>query len=127
MIVQHDATLVDDHGIQALLDSGAIDEAGEIVGPGGLGRDQHQAGIIWRTAAVSFTGKDVDFLAFSRRSWPDKITRVSQKLENAVWGQGMQAHVIVEVRMSILSISFFITLQQTIHPFLRGYWHVYRC
>ncbi|PWY94458.1 hypothetical protein BO94DRAFT_457993 [Aspergillus sclerotioniger CBS 115572] len=30
------------------------------------------------------------------RSWPDRIARVSRKLKNAVWGQGVQVYVTVE-------------------------------
>lgn len=29
--------------------------------------------------------------------WPEKIVRVSRKLKNAVWGQGVQVYVTVEV------------------------------
>lgn len=32
------------------------------------------------------------------RAWPDKIVRVSRKLKKAVWGQGVQVYVTVEVR-----------------------------
>lgn len=35
------------------------------------------------------------------RAWPDKITRVSRKLRNAVWGQGVQVYVTVEVCMPV--------------------------
>lgn len=31
-------------------------------------------------------------------AWPEKIVRVSRKLKNAVWGQGVQVYVTVEVR-----------------------------
>src|ERR1700761_4844190 len=34
------------------------------------------------------------------QAWPDRIARVSRKLKNAVWGQGVQVYVTVEVRMS---------------------------
>lgn len=37
-----------------------------------------------------------------RHSWPDRIARVSRKLQNAVWGQGVQVYVTVEVRISHL-------------------------
>jgi hypothetical protein len=30
------------------------------------------------------------------QAWPDKIARVSRKLKNAVWGQGVQVYVTVE-------------------------------
>jgi len=32
-------------------------------------------------------------------AWPDRIARVSRKLKNAVWGQGVQVYVTVEVRI----------------------------
>jgi hypothetical protein len=32
-------------------------------------------------------------------AWPEKIVRVSRKLKNAVWGQGVQVYVTVEVRI----------------------------
>ena len=31
------------------------------------------------------------------RAWPDRIARVSRKLQNAVWGHGVQVYVTVEV------------------------------
>lgn len=31
------------------------------------------------------------------RAWPDRIVRVSRKLKKAVWGQGVQVYVTVEV------------------------------
>jgi hypothetical protein len=31
-------------------------------------------------------------------AWPDRIARVSRKLKNAVWGQGVQVYITVEVR-----------------------------
>lgn len=31
------------------------------------------------------------------RAWPDRIARVSRKLKNAVWGQGVQVYITVEV------------------------------
>ena len=36
------------------------------------------------------------------RAWPDRIARVSRKLKNAVWGQGVQVYVTVEVRFPYL-------------------------
>jgi hypothetical protein len=30
------------------------------------------------------------------QAWPDKIARVSRKLKNAVWGQGLQVYITVE-------------------------------
>ena len=30
-------------------------------------------------------------------AWPDRIARVSRKLKNAVWGQGVQVYITVEV------------------------------
>ena len=38
-------------------------------------------------------------------SWPDRIARVSRKLKKAVWGQGVQVYVTVEVCSSKLSPS----------------------
>ncbi|KAJ2983027.1 hypothetical protein NQ176_g985 [Zarea fungicola] len=35
-----------------------------------------------------------------QRAWPDRIVRVSRKLKNAVWGDGVQVYVTVEVRIS---------------------------
>jgi hypothetical protein len=32
-------------------------------------------------------------------AWPEKIVRVSRKLKNAVWGNGAQVYVTVEVRI----------------------------
>ncbi|KAJ5317522.1 hypothetical protein N7508_002030 [Penicillium antarcticum] len=46
-------------------------------------------------------------------AWPDRIARVSRKLKNAVWGQGVQVYVTVEVRFPYLLLPHF--LQQTIH------------
>lgn len=34
-------------------------------------------------------------------AWPDRIVRVSRKLKKAVWGQGVQVYVTVEVRSSL--------------------------
>ena len=34
-----------------------------------------------------------------QHSWPDRIARVSRKLKDAVWGQGVQVYVTVEVRI----------------------------
>jgi hypothetical protein len=34
------------------------------------------------------------------RAWPDRIVRVSRKLKTAVWGNGVQVYVTVEVRIS---------------------------
>lgn len=31
-------------------------------------------------------------------AWPDRLARVSRKLQNAVWGQGEQVYITVEVR-----------------------------
>lgn len=42
------------------------------------------------------------------RAWPDRIARVSRKLKNAVWGQGVQVYVTVEVSMSVPPSSLFI-------------------
>jgi hypothetical protein len=61
------------------------------------------------------------------QAWPDRIARVSRKLKNAVWGQGVQVYVTVEVRMSVLVCSLFIPFNKAIHPFLRSYWHVCSC
>lgn len=36
------------------------------------------------------------------QAWPDRIARVSRKLKNAVWGQGVQVYITVEVRISVL-------------------------
>ncbi|TQW04090.1 SAM-dependent methyltransferase [Cordyceps javanica] len=33
-----------------------------------------------------------------RYSWPDRIARVSRKMKSAVWGQGKQVYITVEVR-----------------------------
>lgn len=33
------------------------------------------------------------------RGWPDKIARVSRKLKGAVWGQGVQVYITVEVSL----------------------------
>lgn len=35
-------------------------------------------------------------------AWPDRIARVSRHLKNAVWGQGVQVYVTVEVRIPYL-------------------------
>lgn len=35
-----------------------------------------------------------------RRSWPDRIARVSRKLKKAVWGHGVQVFITVEVSNS---------------------------
>ena len=35
-------------------------------------------------------------------SWADRIARVSRKLRSAVWGQGVQVYVTVEVRLPYL-------------------------
>lgn len=40
------------------------------------------------------------------RSWPDRIARVSRRLKDAVWGQGVQVYVTVEVRLCVLSFLF---------------------
>lgn len=34
------------------------------------------------------------------RAWPDRIARVSRKLKAAVWGQGVQVYVTVEVSIT---------------------------
>lgn len=36
--------------------------------------------------------------------WPDRIARVSRKLKNAVWGQGVQVYVTVEVSIVYRSV-----------------------
>jgi len=33
------------------------------------------------------------------RAWPDRIARVSRRLRNAVWGDGVQVNITVEVRI----------------------------
>jgi hypothetical protein len=33
------------------------------------------------------------------RAWPDRIARVSRRLKTAVWGQGVQVYITVEVRI----------------------------
>lgn len=39
-------------------------------------------------------------------AWPDRIARVSHRLKDAVWGQGVQVYITVEVRISrIVSLS----------------------
>jgi hypothetical protein len=40
------------------------------------------------------------------RSWPDRIVRVSRKLKNAVWGQGVQVYVTVEVCIPIFFLLY---------------------
>ena len=40
-----------------------------------------------------------------QRAWPDRIARVSRRLKNAVWGQGVQVYVTVEVRILNLLLS----------------------
>ena len=40
-----------------------------------------------------------------QRAWPDRIARVSRRLKNAVWGQGAQVYVTVEVRIPYLLLS----------------------
>lgn len=37
-----------------------------------------------------------------RHAWPDRISRVSRKLQTAVWGHGLQVYVTVEVRIPYL-------------------------
>jgi hypothetical protein len=37
-------------------------------------------------------------------AWPDRIVRASRKLKNAVWGQGVQVYVTVEVRIFYRSV-----------------------
>ncbi|RLL95009.1 hypothetical protein CFD26_101262 [Aspergillus turcosus] len=37
-------------------------------------------------------------------AWPDRIARVSRKLKNAVWGQGVQVYVTVEVRIVLSAL-----------------------
>jgi len=32
-------------------------------------------------------------------AWPDRIARVSRRLKDAVWGQGVQVYITVEVRI----------------------------
>ncbi len=51
------------------------------------------------------------------QAWPDRIARVSRKLKNAVWGQGVQVYVTVEVRMSILPSSSFIPFNKPSNHF----------
>jgi hypothetical protein len=46
-------------------------------------------------------------------AWPDRIARVSRKLQNAVWGHGVQVYVTVEVRISYLPLSPFPSIN---HP-----------
>jgi hypothetical protein len=41
-------------------------------------------------------------------AWPEKIVRVSRKLKNAVWGQGVQVYVTVEVCIHICCIYRFV-------------------
>lgn len=38
------------------------------------------------------------------RSWPDRIARVSRKLKNAVYGDGVQVYITVEVRLSHITV-----------------------
>ena len=45
------------------------------------------------------------------QAWPDRIARVSRKLKYAVWGQGVQVYITVEVSMSVLHSSLFYFLQ----------------
>ena len=35
-------------------------------------------------------------------AWPDRVARVSRKLKDAVWGQGVQVYITVEVRILYL-------------------------
>jgi hypothetical protein len=42
------------------------------------------------------------------RAWPDKIARVSRKLKNAVWGQGVQVYITVEVRIPYFLFLYFL-------------------
>lgn len=42
-----------------------------------------------------------------RRSWPDRIARVSRHLANAVWGQGVQVYITVEVRILYSHCDYF--------------------
>jgi hypothetical protein len=47
-----------------------------------------------------------------RQAWPDKIARVSRKLKRAVWGQGVQVYITVEVRiLQYLFHSFCLLLR----------------
>jgi hypothetical protein len=39
-------------------------------------------------------------------AWPDRIARVSRKLQNAVWGQGVQVYVTVEVCIPYFLVHF---------------------
>jgi hypothetical protein len=57
------------------------------------------------------------------RSWPDRIARVSRRLKNAVWGQGVQVYITVEVRMTLLSPDCFKWQSK----YFRQFCNVYGC
>jgi hypothetical protein len=57
------------------------------------------------------------------RSWPDRMARVSRRLKNAVWGQGVQVYITVEVRMTLLSPSCF----KELFNYLLQFCNVYSC
>jgi hypothetical protein len=57
------------------------------------------------------------------RSWPDRIARVSRRLKNAVWGQGVQVYITVEVRMTLLSPNCFNWQSK----YFRQFYNVYGC
>ena len=42
-------------------------------------------------------------------AWPDRIARVSRKLKTAVWGQGVQVYVTVEVRVPCFLLLHLLT------------------
>ncbi|PVH92105.1 hypothetical protein DM02DRAFT_544377, partial [Periconia macrospinosa] len=42
------------------------------------------------------------------RAWPDRIARVSRKLKHAVWGQGVQVYITVEISKDSTIIRFLI-------------------
>ena len=43
--------------------------------------------------------KTIPPLPVYHHAWPDRIARVSRNLKNAVWGQGVQVYITVEVRI----------------------------
>jgi hypothetical protein len=45
-----------------------------------------------------------------RQAWPDRIARVSRKLKHAVWGQGVQVYITVEVRILQCLFTFLSTI-----------------
>lgn len=44
------------------------------------------------------------------QAWPDRIARVSRRLKRAVWGQGVQVYITVEVRVHKCPLRFVYLL-----------------